>query len=78
MKTVNLSDNNLLDADLAQFQNIDLQANGGKFSATTKRWTSPTNMVYHRLEDCKVEYDDQKVQEVLLENIWRSYGFQRK
>lgn len=78
MKTVDLTDNNLTDADLAQFQNIDLQAKGGKFSATTKQWTSPTKVVYHRLEDCKVEYDDQKVQEAPLEIIWRSYGFQKK
>ena len=78
MKTVELTDNNLTDADLAQFQNFDLQAKGGKFSATTKQWTSPTSTVYHRLKDCKVEYDDQEVQEASLEIIWRSYGFQKK
>ena len=77
MKTVDLTDNNLTDPDLAQFQNA-LQAKGGKFRAATKQWTSPNNTTYHRLEDCKVEYDDQKVQEAPLEFIWRSYGFQKK
>ena len=78
MKTRDLTDNNLTDADCFQFQNIDLQVKGGKFSATTKKWTSPKGTVYHRLEDCKVEYDDQKVQEAPLEITWRSYGFQKK
>lgn len=75
---MDLSDNNLADADLAPFQNIALQAKGGKFSATTKQWTSPTNAVYHRLEDCKVVYGDQKALEGQLEIVWRSYGFQKK
>jgi len=45
MKTVDLTDNNLTDVDLFQFQNVDLQAKGGRFSATTTQWTSPKGTV---------------------------------
>ena len=77
MKTVDLTDNNLTDPDLAQFQNA-LQAKGGNFSAAITHWTSPNNTTYCRLKDCKVKYDEQKVEEMPLEVIWRSYGFQKK
>jgi hypothetical protein len=77
MKTVELADHELSVADYSNFE-LQVQARGGRCTATATSWTGPQGTAYVRLTGLVVEFDEARCAEADIEQLARAYAFQKK